>query len=184
MSAVSRFYRYRHLASARGASANPANLANLRSGSSRLAGLAALAGVPPVNLTSDIWLDGVAGLRPARTPDGLTAMESTVLIRDVKAFRAEHSAIATELRWSVLDCFGADPDRPERGYAAAGLVALLRGEWTVARLHEDRAELVSKATGARQTFYCAASANGARPVWEWSDARASDDGGRAEVFLK
>jgi hypothetical protein len=88
-----------------------------------------------------------------------------ILIHDAKAFLAQHGAIATELGWSVLDCFGIDPDQPVTGYAAAGIVALLKGEWVVERLHADWAELMSRKNGARQTFYRSATANGAVPVW-------------------
>jgi hypothetical protein len=130
------------------------------------------------------WAEGLARLSTMPRPERYTAPAWEALVNDAAVFLDRHGAEAMRLGWGVLDCFGADPDRPERGYAAAGLVALLRGEWMVARLHEDRAELVSKVTGARQTFYRAVSANGARPVWELSDAKASDDGGRVKVFLK
>ncbi len=112
------------------------------------------------------WAEGLARLSTMPRPESYTAPAWEALVNDAAVFLDRHGAEAMRLGWSVLDCFGVDPDRPERGYAAAGLVALLRGEWTVARLHADRADLVSKATGAKQAFYRAALANGARPAWE------------------
>ncbi len=111
------------------------------------------------------WAEGLARLPTMPRPESYSAPAWESLVNDAAVFLDRHGAEAMRLGWTVLDCFGVDPDRPERGYAAAGLVALLRGEWTVARLHTDRADLVSKATGARQTFYRSAAVNGAQPIW-------------------
>ncbi|MBL8808123.1 MAG: hypothetical protein JNN22_14860 [Rhodospirillales bacterium] len=111
------------------------------------------------------WAEGLARLSTMPKPEPYAAPAWETLNHDAAVFLDRHGATAARLGWSVLDCFGIDPDQPANGYAAAGLVALLKGEWTVERLDADRAELRSRATGARQTFYRTAVVNGAQPIW-------------------
>jgi len=111
------------------------------------------------------WAEGLARLSTMPRPEAHTAPAWETLIQDAAVFLDRHGATAARLGWSALDCFGIYPDRPASGYAAAGLVSLLKGEWTVERLHANRAELRSRATGARQTFYRSSTANGAQPLW-------------------
>ncbi len=113
------------------------------------------------------WAEGLARLSTMPKPEAHTAPAWEILIQDAAVFLDLHGATAARQGWSVLDCFGIDPDRPATGYAASGLIALLKGEWMVERLHADRAELRSRKSTARQTFYRSTAANGAQPVWNW-----------------
>ena len=111
------------------------------------------------------WAEGLALLTTMPPAEGYTAGAWAALVDDAARFLDRHGATAAQLGWSVLDCFGIDPERPATGDAAAGLVPMLRGEWAVDAIHRDRAELVKRATGARQSFYRPTAPNGARPAW-------------------